>query len=415
MPRSAKGLLAIASGSFALGSSEFVMMGVLPLVASGLGTTVPFAGTFISAYALGVCFGTLFLVFGRRVPPRWLLVLFMGIAALGNAMAAVAPNPETLIVARFVSGLPHGAYFGTATIVAKALAKPGEEGRAVSTMVLGQTLANTLGVPGGTLLASALSWRAALAFVAVWALGSLALIARQVPRVSPIRDAGLAGQFEFLRHPAPWLVIGAVFLGNAGTFCWWSYVSPWLERVGGFPGQALPPLLAVAGLGMVFGSVAGGRLSDRLTPGRAAAFGQAVSMVSLVLIFFAAGAGVSSVALMFLCSFGLFFVATPQQVLMVEAGRGGGEMIGSACVQIAFNLGNALGAFVGQRVLDAGASYAWPSLTGVPFSLCAVLLLLAFVLRFERLVRPCPAPTSLRACSLEPASATLAASSESIG
>lgn len=414
MPNPATSLVAIAAGAFALGSSEFVMMGILPEVASGLGTSVPFAGNFISAYAVGVCFGTLFLVFGRRVPPKRLLLAFMAITALGNAMAALAPTPGTLIAARFVSGLPHGAFFGTATIVAKALAEPGREGKAVSTMVLGQTLANTLGVPGGTLLASLASWRASLAFVAVWALFSLLLIARKVPGVPAIQDAGLAGQFAFLRKPGPWLVIGAVLLGNTGVFCWWSYVSPWLSQIGGFPDAALPALLAVAGLGMVFGSVLGGRLSDRMTPGKAAALGQGISAVSLALIFLLSGAGLSSMALMFLCSVGLFFVATPQQLLMVTVGRGGGEMIGSACVQIAFNMGNALGATVGQAVLNTGASYAWPSAAGVPFTLAAVVLLAVFFLRFERSYRDSRRLSSGSGPAQAPADRSLAASSDSV-
>lgn len=413
MPNPALSLIAIAAGSFALGSSEFVMMGILPEVAAGLGTSVPFAGNFISAYAIGVCFGTLFLVFGRRVPPKRLLVLFMAITALGNAMAAFAPSPEALIASRFVSGLPHGAFFGTATIVAKALAKPGEEGKAVSIMVLGQTLANMLGVPGGTLLSSVVSWRAALGFVAVWALFSLLLISRKVPNVPAIEDAGLAGQFAFLRKPGPWFVIGAVLLGNTGIFCWWSYVSPWLSQVGGFPDVALPALLVVAGLGMVFGSLVGGRVSDRMTSGKAAALGQGIAAVSLALIFFVSGAGISSAALMFLCSFGLFFVATPQQLLMVEVGRGGGEMIGSACVQIAFNMGNALGASVGQAVLNTGASYAWPSLAGLPFTAAAVVLLVVFFLRFEARYRVSKGASPSAIPSNAPAKAAFAASSDS--
>ena len=205
-----KSLLALATGSFALGFAEFVMMGILPATATGLRVSVPDAGDFISAYALGVCAGTLFLVFGRRVPPKRLLLGFVALVAVGNAAAACAPSAEALVAARFVSGLPHGAFFGTATIVARELADPGREGQAVSIMVLGQTVANMVGVPGGTLLAALLSWRATFLFVAVWAIGSLLLIARFVPAVRPIPDAGLAGQFRFLKKPGPWLVIGAV-------------------------------------------------------------------------------------------------------------------------------------------------------------------------------------------------------------
>ena len=375
-----KSLLALATGSFALGFAEFVMMGILPVTASGLYVSVPAAGTFISAYALGVCVGTLFLVFGRRVPPKRLLLGFVALVALGNAAAALAPNAEVLVAARFVSGLPHGAFFGTATIVARELAEPGREGQAVSIMVLGQTVANMVGVPGGTLLAGLVSWRAAFVFVAVWALGSFALVARLVPAVCPIPDAGLAGQFRFLKKPGPWLVIGAVLLGNTGVFCWWSYVSPWLTDIGGFPSDALPALLALAGFGMVVGSLVGG---------------QAIGCITLALIFAFSGAPATAAGLMFLCAFGMFFVSSPQQLLMVKVGRGGGEMIGSACVQVAFNLGNAFGATIGQAVLNAGASYASPSLAGVPFSLAAVALLAVFAARYERRYRAAGAPDGI--------------------
>ena len=383
-----KSLLALATGSFALGFAEFVMMGILPATATGLRVSVPDAGDFTSAYALGVCAGTLFLVFGRRVPPKRLLLGFVALVAVGNAAAACAPSAEALVAARFVSGLPHGAFFGTATIVARELADPGREGQAVSIMVLGQTVANMVGVPGGTLLAALLSWRATFLFVAVWAVGSLLLIARFVPAVRPIPDAGLAGQFRFLKKPGPWLVIGAVLLGNTGIFCWWSYVSPWLTDIGGFPADALPALLVLAGFGMVAGSLVGGRLTDRTSPGKMAAAGQAIGCAALLLIFLFSGTPATAAALMFLCAFGMFFVSSPQQLLMVKVGRGGGEMIGSACVQVAFNLGNAFGAMIGQTVLNAGASYAWPSLAGVPCSLAAVVLLAVFFTRFERRYRP---------------------------
>lgn len=383
-----KSLLALATGSFALGFAEFVMMGILPATATGLRVSVPDAGDFISAYALGVCAGTLFLVFGRRVPPKRLLLGFVALVAVGNAAAACAPSAEALVAARFVSGLPHGAFFGTATIVARELADPGREGQAVSIMVLGQTVANMVGVPGGTLLAALLSWRATFLFVAVWAVGSLLLIARFVPAVRPIPDAGLAGQFRFLKKPGPWLVIGAVLLGNTGIFCWWNYVSPWLTDIGGFPADALPALLVLAGFGMVAGSLVGGRLTDRTSPGKMAATGQAIGCAALLLIFLFSGTPATAAALMFLCAFGMFFVSSPQQLLMVKVGRGGGEMIGSACVQVAFNLGNAFGAMIGQTVLNAGASYAWPSLAGVPCSLAAVVLLAVFFTRFERRYRP---------------------------
>lgn len=378
-----KGLIALAAGAFALGFAEFVLMGIITNVAAGVGVTVPEAGGFISAYAIGVCFGTLILVFGHSIAPKRLLMAFMLLCFTGNAMAALAPSAGMLTVARFISGMPHGAFFGTATIAARAMADKGQEGRAVAVMVLGQTLANTIGVPFGTLLAGMVSWRAAFVFVAIWALCSLLLIWRLVPQIEAVADAGLAGQFRFLGKPGPWIVLGAVFLGNTGIFCWWSYVSPWLETVGGWSATMLPALLVLAGLGMIVGSQLGGRAGDRLTPGWASAIGQGIACVAMLLIYAFSGSQVISAALMVLCCCGLFFPSSPQQLAMVEVGQGGGEMIGSACVQVAFNGGNAVGAQIGQAVLNSGAAYNVPALAGAPITAGAVALLVLYALRFE--------------------------------
>lgn len=378
-----KGLIALAAGAFALGFAEFVLMGIITNVAAGVGVTVPEAGGFISAYAIGVCFGTLILVFGHSIAPKRLLMAFMLLCFVGNAMAALAPSAGMLTVARFISGMPHGAFFGTATIAARAMADEGQEGRAVAVMVLGQTLANTLGVPFGTLLAGTVSWRAAFVFVAIWALCSLLLIWRLVPQIEAVADAGLAGQFRFLGKPGPWIVLGAVFLGNTGIFCWWSYVSPWLETVGGWSATTLPALLVLAGLGMIVGSQLGGRAGDRLTPGWASAIGQGIACVAMLLIYAFSGSQVTSAVLMVLCCCGLFFPSSAQQLAMVEVGQGGGEMIGSACVQVAFNGGNAVGAQIGQAVLNSGAAYNVPALAGAPITAGAVALLALYALRFE--------------------------------
>lgn len=369
-------------GGFALGFAEFAMMGILPNVAEGMGVSIPYAGNYVSAYAVGVCFGTLFLVFGHNVSPKRLLLLFALLMVVGNGFAAIAPNSAMLLAARFVAGLPHGAYFGTATLVAKELADPGHEAQAVSIMVLGQTMANMVGVPFGTLLAEFVSWRAAFAFVSVWAAGALLCLARFVPNTVHIAQTSLTGQFSFLRSPRPWFVLGAVFAGNIGIFCWWSYVSPWFMNLGGFASASLPALLMVCGFGMVLGSLVGGNLSDKTSPARMAALGQGLSAAMLLLIFFVSGA-VSCVVAAFLCSFAMFFMSSPQQLLMVKVGAGGGEMIGSACVQVAYNAANALGAWIGQGVLNTGAAYNFPSLAGVPFAVVASALLVVFALRFE--------------------------------
>ena len=235
-----KSILALASGAFILGAAEFVMMGILPQTAASMHVSIPAAGHYISAYAIGVCFGTLILVFGRKVPPKNLIILFMAIALAGNTLSAIAVNSPMLLAARFISGLPHGAFFGTATLIAKTLADKGKEAQSVSMMVTGQTVANMLGVPAGTMLSELLSWRLAFAILAAWALMTLFLVIVWVPFVAPIKDVGIKGQFRFLTHPGPWFILLAVFFGNSGIFCWWSYVSPWLQKTGGGSSAMVP-------------------------------------------------------------------------------------------------------------------------------------------------------------------------------
>ena len=379
------GLFALAAGAFVFGASEFVMMGILPQAALAMRASIPFAGNFISAYAIGVCVGTLLLVFGRRIPPRSLIVIFMIIALVGNALSAVAMNAPMMIVARFIAGFPHGAFFGTATLIAKLLAERGKEARAVSAMVTGQTVANMLGVPAGTLLAEHVSWRLAFCALAVLAACTAVVARVWIPFIKPVADAGLRGQFRFLRKPGPWFVLAAVFAGNTGIFCWWSYVSPWLQREGGWPSNMVSMLMMLAGFGMVVGGLCGGRVADHWHAGATSSLGQFVAMLGLLAVFFVPGNRAGTAVLTFVISFGLFFVSAPQQLLMAESGKGGGELIGGAAVQIAFNFGNAVGSLVGGAVLDATSmDYRYPALGGVPFAAVAVLLLALYALRYER-------------------------------
>ncbi|OTA29571.1 MFS transporter [Alloscardovia macacae] len=380
-----KSILALASGAFALGAAEFVMMGVLPKAAADTAVSIPTAGHYVSAYAIGVCFGALILIFGRRIKPRNLIIAFMVITIVGNLMAALAPNFGILLTARFISGLPHGAFFGTATIMAKALADPGQEGTAVSQMVVGQTVANMVGVPFGTWLGSAMSWRLAFGFLALWAAMTIVLVLSFVPQIDAIKDAGMAGQFVFLKSAKPWYVIMAVFLGNTGIFCWWSYVSPWLQKVGGWSEPVVPLLMTLAGFGMVVGGLIGGRMTDKFVPGAVAGFGQLISVLAMIFIFLDPGSQPTSALLTFVCAFGMFFISSPQQLLMVQLGEGGGEMLAGALVQIAFNAGNSAGSILGGMALEATSmDYHASALTGVPFTLVAAALLFVFYGLYER-------------------------------
>lgn len=378
-----KSLIALAFGTLGLGIAEFTMMGILPYVAADLQVSIPVAGHLISAYALGVCCGAPMLLFARKRPLKQLLLLLMGLMIAGNLCASLAPSYGVLMLGRFVSGLPHGAYFGVASIVAGKLADEGKGSEAVSIMIAGMTIANLFGVPLGTSLSHLLSWRVTFLLVGCWGMVTLYYIWRWVPTVGGLKDTGFKGQFRFLRHPAPWLILGATAVGNGGVFCWYSYINPLLTEVAGFSADSITALMMLAGFGMVIGNLVSGRLSDRYTPGRVGTVVQGAICLVLLLIFFLSPNPWCAALLMALCTAGLFAVSSPEQVLIIRVAPGG-EMLGGACVQIAFNLGNAIGAYVGGLALTEG--YRYPALAGVPFAFTGFLLFLLFYKRYQRTV-----------------------------
>ena len=372
-----KSLIALAFGTLGLGIAEFTMMGILPYVAADLNISIPVAGHFISAYALGVCAGAPMLILARKRPLKHILLALMALMLVGNLGAAVAPDYWLLLAARFISGLPHGAYFGVASIVAGKLADEGRSSEAVSIMIAGMTVANLFGVPLGTSLSHMLSWRVTFLLVGCWGLIVLYYIWRWVPVVEGLKDTGFKGQFRFLKTPAPWLILGATALGNGGVFCWYSYITPLLTNVSGFSPESVTALMVLAGFGMVVGNLVSGRLSDKYTPGKVV---QGMICIVLLMLFFLSPNPWCSAILMALCTAGLFAVSSPEQVLIIRVAPGG-EMLGGACVQMAFNLGNAIGAYVGGLALSGG--YRYPALAGVPFALTGFILFVIFYKKFQ--------------------------------
>lgn len=375
-----KSLIALAFGTLGLGIAEFTMMGILPYVAADLNISIPVAGHFISAYALGVCTGAPILILARKHPLKRILLVLMALMLIGNLGASLASGYWMLLAARFISGLPHGAYFGVASIVAGKLADRGKNSEAVSIMIAGMTVANLFGVPLGTSLSHLISWRIPFLLVGCWGMIVLYYIWRWVPDVEGLEDTGFKGQFRFLRKPAPWLILGATALGNGGVFCWYSYINPLLTHVSGFSVESVTALMVLAGFGMVVGNLVSGRLSDRYTPGRVGTVVQGMICVILLLIFFLSPYPWLSALLMALCTAGLFAVSSPEQVLIIHVAPGG-EMLGGACVQVAFNLGNAIGAYVGG--IAASGDYRYPALAGVPFALVGFVLFFIFYKKYQ--------------------------------
>jgi len=377
-----KGLVALAFGTLALGMAEFVMMGILPDVARGLRVSIVEAGHLISAYALGVCFGAPLLTVVHRYEPKRILLVLAAMMLVGALACAVAPNYPVALVARFVAGLPHGAYFGVASIVAVRLVDERHRTGAVSVMVTGMTVANLLGVPLGTALSGSISWRVPFALVAFLSLLVFYYIWKWIPRMPQLPCDGFRGQFRFLRSGAPWLILAATMFGNGGIFCWYSYVTPLLVQDGGFAPEIASLLMVAAGFGMVVGNLTSGKLSDLYTPGRVANYTQAIVIVALLLIFFFAQYGWISAALMMVCTAGLFAVSSPQQSLILKYAPGG-EMLGGATIQMAFNFGNALGALCGGIPVGMGLSYRYTALVGVPIVMVGFVAMWLFRRRYE--------------------------------
>ena len=372
----------MAVGTFTLGMAEFIIEGILTDIAHSMNVSIPQAGHLISIYALGVCAGAFSLIAMHKYRPKNILLFLTSLVTIGSIIASLAPSYWLLLCARFIQGLPHGAYFGTGTIIAVKIAKEGKGTSAVSMMCAGMPFANLMGVPLGTYLSHILSWRVPFMMSIVLGLATLIMIYKWVPNVEALPNKGMKAQFHFLHNKAPWLIIAATFLGNGGILCWFSYISPLLQTEGGFSASSISLLMILAGLGMVIGNLASGQLSDRYQPGRITCCLQFMAAVALMLTFLLASIGWVSAILMFVCCACLFGIGSPEQYLIVKHAKGG-EMLGGCCIQAAFNLGNAIGAFLGGVPVSMGLGYNYPALVGVPMALIGAICLFAFHKKYE--------------------------------
>ena len=378
-----KGLYALAFGTLGFGITEYVMMGILPDIAADLAISIPQAGHLISVYALGVCIGApLAVLVSRGRGLRTILVGLICIQLLGGIITTLAPNYYVALASRFISGLPHGAFFGVGSIVAERLADKNHSTTAVSIMVMGMTVANLLGVPLGTLLGETLSWRVIFAFSTLWSALTIFFIFKWIPVLPALPDKGVKAQFAFLAKPEPWLILAVTMAGNGGIFCYYSYVSPMMTGVAGFPGDAMTLIMVLCGGGMCLGNYLGGRLSDRYSPTRVILATQLMMFSALVILYFVAGIKLPALLMTVLCCAGLFAVSSPQQHLIINHAPGG-EMMGGAMIQIAFNLGNALGAYFGGLPIDSGAGVRYSALIGAAFILIGLFFAVLLLRRLE--------------------------------
>ncbi|MEU9365600.1 MFS transporter [Streptomyces avermitilis] len=357
-------LLALAVGAFGIGTTEFVIMGLLPDVADDLHISIPAAGHLVSAYALGVVIGApLLAAVTARLSRRKVLIGLMGMFVVGNVLSAFAPDDHWLLAARFLSGLPHGAFFGVGAVVATNLVAPERKARSVSLMFLGLTVANVAGVPVATLMGQHLGWRATFLGVGAIGLAAIASLALLVPHDhTHATSGGLRGELTALRSLPVWLALGTTVAGFGALFSAYSYITPMLTDAAGYADGSVTLLLALFGVGATAGNLVGGRLADHSL--RGTLFGGLVSLVVVLSLFpllmntqWSAALGVT------LLGAAAFVTGSPLQLMVMEKASAAPSLASSAN-QAAFNLANAGGAWIGGLALAAGFGATSPALAG---------------------------------------------------
>jgi DHA1 family inner membrane transport protein len=350
--------LTLALGGFALGTGEFASMGLLPNVADSVGASIPATGHMISAYALGVVIGApvLAAVFART-GRRNLLIGLMTVFALGNIASACAWSYGSIVLARFIAGLPHGTYFGVASLVAASLAPPGKRAQAVGRMMLGLSVANVLGVPFATWAGQIGGWR--VAFLIVAALGAAtavlaSLCLNRMPAAigaSPMRELGAFTRVQV------WLTLGIAAIGFGGLFAVYSYITPMLMFVTGTSESTVPIILAIIGAGMVCGTFVGGWMADRGVM-RAVGILLIFDLAMLALIPLTAHSLVAVSINMFMVGLTALAIGPALQTRLMDVAADA-QTLAAALNHSAFNLANALGAWAGGLAIDAG--WGWTS------------------------------------------------------
>ncbi|MET3375662.1 DHA1 family inner membrane transport protein [Variovorax boronicumulans] len=348
-------LLALTAGAFGIGTTEFVIMGLLMQVSTDLQVSITAAGLLISGYALGVAVGAPVLTIAtRKLPRKTVLLALMAIFTLGNLACALAPNYEMLMAARVITSLAHGTFFGVGSVVATGLVAPERRASAIAIMFTGLTAATLLGVPAGAWLGLQLGWRST--FWAVTLIGVLAFVvlAAFVPRMKgEAKPAPLREELAVLARPQVLLGLAMTVLGFAGVFVVYTYIQPLLTQVTGLSESAVSPVLLVFGGGLAVGNILGGKLADRAP--MAAVLGTLVALaVVLGAMQFTIGTPFTAVVFVGLLGVASFATVAPMQLRVLEKASGAGQNLASSLNIAAFNLGNALGAWVGGVTIDHG-------------------------------------------------------------
>jgi len=371
-------ILSLTVGAFAIGMTEFVIMGILPNVAEDLNVSISTAGQLITSYALGVAIGApIMTILTHRLPQKLLLCLLMLVFILGNGIAVIAPNYGVLMGARMISALCHGTFFGVGAVIAANLVKPHKRAGAVSIMMAGLTIANIIGVPVGTFIGQHLGWRASFAAIALMGVVALIGIVAFIPRIRQDQAASLTKQFKALAQPKLLVMLLACAVGNSSLFAVFTYIAPLLEQVTGYHERSVTWILVLFGIGVTVGNIVGGKLADwKLMP---AVFGIFFSLCVLLTIFtFTVHSPVGAVITIFLWGAAAFAVMPGIQVKIMNLAQEA-PALASTSNHSAGNLGNAFGAFCGGLVINHMGLTALPWVGAVMVGLAFVIALAVYL------------------------------------
>lgn len=369
--------IALAAGGFGIGTGEFAIMGLLPDVATTYGVSVPDAGQVISAYALGVVVGApIIAVLAAKLPRKTLLLMLMGLFALGNVLSAVAPDFWSFTALRFVTGLPHGAYFGVAALVAASMVEPHRRARAVGRVMLGLTIATLIGTPIATFLGQILSWRTAFLMVGAIAALTVALIALYLPKDKVQEGASIRRELGAFGRLQVWLTLGVAATGFGGMFAIFSYIAKTTTDTAGLPVTTVALVLAMFGIGMNVGNVLGSRMADYSLKGTIG--GMLTFNIAMMTVF---SLTAHNPVMLFVCVFltGFGFAACPAVQIRLMDVAADAQTLAAATNHSAFNIANALGAWLGGVVIAWGYGYGSTGFVGAVFSTIGLAVFLVSV------------------------------------
>lgn len=379
-----KGLLALALGGFGIGVTEFSMMGMLEDIADYLRISIPEAGHLISIYAVGVVVGApLLVLFSSQIPPKKILIYLMGLFAIFNGLTAFVPGYELFLAGRFFSGLPHGAFFGVSAIVASRIADKGKEAQAISVVFSGLTVANLLGVPLATYVGHHFSWRWTFMGIAVIGLLTMLLVQWWVPVIPAQKDVSVKNQLKYFKTLRAWWLIAMISIGTGAMFAWISYISPMMTQGAGFSKDIVPRFMILAGLGMFAGNILGGKLADKISPAKVTTGIFLLMALCLLMIFFTIQIPAMAVLMTFVTGVVAFTIGSSIQMMLIESGKGA-EMIAAASGQASFNIGNAIGAFLGGIPIAMGYTIQSPQLVGASLAFLGFILAFTYMRKYSK-------------------------------